>query len=70
MSENKESRVCPKCKKVYTEPPALSRVDNETYICSECGLKEALADYGMSTAEQNAEVDRIRSEFGIWNDKD
>lgn len=25
--------------------PALSRVDNETYICSDCGTHEALMDF-------------------------
>jgi hypothetical protein len=25
--------------------PALSRVDNETYICSDCGTDEALMDF-------------------------
>ena len=36
--------ICPKCNKPYTEPPALSRRDNETYICSACGTEEALED--------------------------
>ena len=26
-------------------PPALSRTDNETYICSPCGTDEALLDW-------------------------
>lgn len=37
-----ESRICPRCGKTYTEHPALSRVDNETAICPECGQLEAL----------------------------
>ncbi len=36
---------CPKCGAYYTGYPALSRVDNETEICPECGAEEALADY-------------------------
>lgn len=35
-------RICPVCGRIYIEPPALSRKDNETEICSECGQKEAL----------------------------
>ena len=37
-----EIQRCPKCKKEFTEYPALSREDNETEICPECGVKEAL----------------------------
>ena len=37
--------VCPRCKKVYTGHPAISRVDNKTKICSPCGTEEALNDY-------------------------
>ena len=29
--------ACPKCGKEYSERPALSRTDNETYICPDCG---------------------------------
>ena len=35
---------CPHCLKIYTEYPALSRKDNETEICSACGVREALQD--------------------------
>lgn len=31
---------CPKCGKPVNGYPALSRVDNHTYICSDCGLRE------------------------------
>lgn len=33
---------CPKCTIDFETPPAISRVDNETKICSECGILEAL----------------------------
>jgi len=36
---------CPSCEKVVDEYPALSRKDNKTEICSECGQKEALTIY-------------------------
>ena len=29
--------------------PALSRRDNETYICSACGVREAIEDYEEAT---------------------
>ena len=45
-------RKCPICGRVYNEPPALSRADNKTEICSECGLIEALDAAGMEKADQ------------------
>lgn len=39
--DNKSKKICRVCKKVYTDYPAISRQDNETLICSECGRKEA-----------------------------
>lgn len=35
-------RICPLCGQAYTDPPALSRKDNETDICPDCGMMEAL----------------------------
>ena len=40
-------RVCPKCGKEYNDYPALSRRDNKTLICPECGVREALEDAGL-----------------------
>ena len=42
---NDEARICPICKKRYTEYPAISRKDNRTEICPDCGLKEAMKDF-------------------------
>ena len=36
-------RICPICGNTYTARPAISRADNETEICPECGTREALA---------------------------
>lgn len=35
-------RVCPICGKEYTDIPALSRLDNTTLICPDCGTRQAL----------------------------
>lgn len=43
--EEKKEKVCPRCKKTYIGYPALSRKDNITPICSDCGVQEALEDY-------------------------
>jgi hypothetical protein len=34
-------KTCPRCHKEYIGYPALSRVDNKTPICSDCGREEA-----------------------------
>lgn len=39
------NKTCPKCGKQYSGYPALSRVDNKTEICPDCGNKEAVDDY-------------------------
>lgn len=49
MVENNEKKMCPRCRDsvlhsagVYN---AVSRIDNETQICSRCGLDESLRDH-------------------------
>ena len=44
-----QQRICPNCGRKYSECPALSRKDNETLICADCGTKEALAEYLQAT---------------------
>lgn len=50
-TETATKRICPKCGCVYTGVPALSRTDNETLICPDCGIREALKALGISTEE-------------------
>ena len=38
-------RECPTCKDWYKDYPALSRRDNKTEICPQCGTDEAMEDY-------------------------
>ena len=45
-------RVCPVCGRAYTGHPAMSRTDNETPICPDCGIREALAALGVPRTEQ------------------
>lgn len=51
MSKNKKSndllkqsgwKKCPICNYYYSEPSALSRTDNKTKICQDCGTKQAI----------------------------
>ncbi len=44
--------VCPRCGQPYFEPPALSRADNQTLICPDCGTREALDSIGVKPEEQ------------------
>ena len=61
MRENKIIRisVCPRCGQSYREHPALSRLDNETLICPDCGTREALDSIGVSPEEQDAIIQTI-----------
>ena len=53
MKDNvREIRVCPLCGQTYGEAPALSRTDNETLICPDCGTRQALESIGVSAEEQ------------------
>lgn len=45
-------RVCPICGRPYAGVPALSRTDNKTLICTDCGTRQALASIGVSPEEQ------------------
>lgn len=57
MFEMKETMtraaVCPRCGKVYTDRPAISRTDGKTPICPDCGTRESLESIGIDTAEQD-----------------
>ncbi len=48
----RELRMCPLCGKTYIEPPALSRTDNETPICPDCGTRQALESIGINAEER------------------
>lgn len=52
-------RICPKCGKHYHGTPALSREDNETLICPDCGTREALESIGVDSTEQEQILDTI-----------
>lgn len=56
ISENcGNSNVCPICNKEIGQYPAISRKDNKTEICSNCGMKEALEIYNNQIKEGNNE---------------
>ena len=51
--------VCPLCGRAYHGAPALSREDNETLICPDCGTREALESIGVDEKEQELILDAI-----------
>lgn len=56
---SKITKICPKCGKEYTERPAISRIDNSE-ICSECGVLEALNAVGYSEKEKEEGMKLVR----------
>lgn len=56
-------RVCPKCGKSYTARPAISREDNQTAICPDCGTREALESLGVSIEEQDEIIQVIHTNY-------
>lgn len=48
-AEKVQPKLCPRCHQPIGEDPALSRRDNKTYICSQCGTAEALEDWKNRT---------------------
>ena len=58
-----EGRTCPLCGKAYTERPALSRKDDKTLICPDCGTREALESIGMDREEQDKVLKAIHEKI-------
>ena len=63
-TEVRRTAICPKCGKEYHGSPALSRVDNETYTCPDCGTREALESIGVDKDEQEEILNTIHSCVG------
>ena len=64
MENENRMKVCPICKKGYEIAPAISRRDNKTLICPDCGTKEAMADGGLSADKQREILDMIHKYSG------
>ena len=60
-------RTCPRCGASYRAVPALSRVDNATEICPDCGILEALESIGCSEDERLHILDLVRAYKGGHN---
>ena len=58
-----ESKICPLCGKTYTGHPALSRKDDNTPICPDCGTLEALEAAGIPKEKQEKVLEIIREKL-------
>lgn len=45
IKQLKDSKFCPRCGRRYNGYPAISRYDNETEICPDCGVEEAMINF-------------------------
>ena len=61
-----EIKKCPKCGKFYFGAPALSRVDNKTNICPDCGIREAMEPF-LSIDEANKVLEKVNKMRGELN---
>lgn len=58
------SRKCPICGHEYTDIPALSRLDNVTLICPECGTRQALESIGVIDCAEQDHIIRLAHKTG------
>ena len=64
MKDNvRQIRVCPLCGRTYGEAPALSRTDNETLICPDCGTRQALESIGIDAEEREKILSIIHQSY-------
>ena len=59
MKNEIQLRKCPKCGMLFSERGSVSRVDNVTIICPDCGTREALESIGVDEKEQEKILDTI-----------
>lgn len=60
ITENSDTNnKCPKCNKELGKYPAISRRDNKTEICSNCGMLEALEDFNKACKDKMNEQKEV-----------
>ena len=57
------SAICPLCGKLYSGVPALSRTYNQTPICPDCGIRQALESIGVSKEEREKILSVMHRKF-------
>lgn len=56
--------ICPRCGQTYRGRPAVSRADNKTPLCPDCGTREALESIGVGMEEQEQILEAIHRCYG------
>ena len=64
VTEDKSYKMCPRCGRPYSDYPAISRYDNKTEICPDCGVEEAMVNYTGGTLEA---PDKYKDEARKYN---
>ena len=59
-----ETQKCPICGRTYTGHSALSRKDDATPICPDCGTRQALEAAGITGEKQENILELIRENYG------
>ncbi len=62
--------VCPRCGQTYHGRPAVSRADNKTLLCPDCGTREALESIGVDEKEQEQILEAIHRCYGATGQDD
>lgn len=55
--------TCPICGQEYIGRPALSRTDNKTLICPDCGTRQALESIGIDADEREKILEIIHHSY-------
>ena len=61
--EMRQPRICPLCRKTYTEFPRISRIDGKL-ICPDCLTRQALSTLNVSLEEQEEIISIIHANTG------
>ena len=61
----RQETICPRCGRLYHSHPAISRADNRTLICPDCGTREALQSIGVDETEQEKIINTIHRNMGV-----
>ena len=60
-TDEKRTALCPKCGQEYFGRPGFSP---DTFVCPDCGTREALDSIGIGKAEQDEILEVIHRHFG------